>query len=152
MLVSTTLVSPTFIDSVKAKALVASEIKMTNKEGHHGDSEHSHGMRDIPHGQPVPRVDLIVHPDEKIGWNLEIRLENFRFAPERVNIDSSTVEGHAHLFVNGQKVTRLYSNWYYLPELPSGRNEIKVSLNTNQHEMLMHDGKEIAATAIINVP
>jgi hypothetical protein len=48
-------------------------------------------------------------------------------------------------------VTRLYGNWYYLSELPPGRNELKVTLNTNKHEALMHEGQAIEATAIIEV-
>lgn len=117
----------------------------------HSEGEHHHGMVTIPEGQPVPRVDLMVYPDPVNGWNLELKLENFALAPERVNEENQPNEGHAHLFVNGKKMGRIYSNWYHLSELPQGDNEIKVSLNTNQHEFLMYQGKTIEDVETVTV-
>ncbi|MGH8001360.1 MAG: hypothetical protein ACREPR_18545 [Brasilonema sp.] len=53
--------------------------------------------------------------------------------------------------MNGQKVTRLYSNWYYLENLPPGKNRITVSLNTNTHEGFIYNGKLIQDTKIIEI-
>jgi hypothetical protein len=121
----------------------------------HSDMEvemHEHGMIEIPADQPIPSITVMVHPDAMRGWNLEAQVENFRFAPEHVNHSSDLLqEGHAHLYINGEKITRLYSNWYYLGNLPPGTHEITVSLNTNTHQTLMHDGEAIAATFILEV-
>ncbi|MBF2049232.1 MAG: hypothetical protein EDM05_054595 [Leptolyngbya sp. IPPAS B-1204] len=115
--------------------------------------DHEHGSLEVPTDQPIPTVNLIVHPDSRRGWNLEVQVTNFRFAPERVNqASSSTNEGHAHLYVNGVKQTRLYGNWYYLESLPPGKHQITVSLNANGHEALMYNGQPIQATAAIEVP
>jgi hypothetical protein len=113
---------------------------------------HSHQKLEIPAGQPIPSVKLIVRPDAMKGWNLEVQVTNFRFAPGRVNTSSNPAEGHAHLFIDGKKITRLYGPWYYLPNLESGQHEIKVSLNTNAHETLVYKGQPIEATAIVRVP
>jgi len=113
---------------------------------HSGKDDHEHGMLEIPPGQPVPTVDLIVHPDARRGWNLEIQVTNFTFAPERVNQASNFQEGHGHLYVDGVKITRLYGNWYYLESLAPGTREITVSLNANGHEALMHNGQPIQVT------
>lgn len=110
-----------------------------------------HGKLEIPNGQPVPTVQLVVHPDAKRGWNLEVRVTHFRFAPERVNTTSSPTEGHAHLYIDGKKVTRLYGAWYYLEALPPGNHQLKVALNANGHEALFFQGKPIEATATIQV-
>lgn len=115
-------------------------------------SPHQHRNREIPKGQPIPSVNLVVHPDAIRGWNLELKLTNFKFAPERVNQKSIATEGHAHLYVNGKKVARLYGNWFHLATLEPGRNTIKVTLNTNTHEDLIHDGQPIQASAIVEVP
>ena len=120
-------------------------------EGGHG-GEHSHGSMEIPAGQPVPTVDLIIHPDAQRGWNLEIQVTNFRFAPESVNLTSLPSEGHAHLYVNGVKLTRLYGNWYYLESLPPGEHDITVGLNANGHEDLLHNGQPIQDTERLIVP
>jgi hypothetical protein len=114
--------------------------------------EHQHSNLEIPPGQPVPTVSLMVHPDPMKGWNLEVKVTNFRFAPDRMNAKSSATEGHAHLYVNGKKVTRLYGSWYYLDSLPPGQNKITVSLNANGHEQLTYRNKPIEASATIQVP
>ncbi|MGK7877521.1 MAG: hypothetical protein AB4426_30735 [Xenococcaceae cyanobacterium] len=118
----------------------------------HGEGDHEHGMIAIPEGDPVPTVDLIVHEDAVKGWNLEVQVSNFRFAPENVNKESNHSEGHAHLYINGKKITRLYGNWYYISKLEPGRNEIKVNLNANGHEALMYNGQMIEDTEIIQIP
>lgn len=38
---------------------------------------HVHGTMEIPAGQPILTVSLIVHPDTQQGWNLEIQTTNF---------------------------------------------------------------------------
>jgi hypothetical protein len=117
-----------------------------------GEGEHEHRAIAIPANQPVPTLHLIVHPDARQGWNLELQVANFSFAPEHVNQESSTTEGHAHLYIDGVKITRLYGTWYYLADLTPGTHEITVSLNTNGHEALMYDGQPIADTVIVDVP
>lgn len=114
---------------------------------------HVHKKVEIPAGQPVPAVSLVVRPDAMSGWNLEMRVRNFTFAPDRINTKSTSVnEGHAHLYVNGKKVARLYGPWYHLPNLPPGANRITVTLNTNDHGDLVHQGQVIQDTAIVQVP
>jgi hypothetical protein len=116
------------------------------------DENHAHRTLEIPADRAIPTVKLIVHPDAMRGWNLELQVTNFRFAPDRVNTKSSPTEGHAHLYIDGQKITRLYGNWYYLASLEPGRHELKVTLNANGHELLVHRGQPIEAIAIVEVP
>lgn len=125
-----------------------------NQHAHHGGSDYgnNHKQLEIPVGQPIPEVDLIVTKDSMKGWNLEIKTSNFKLAPENVNQGPSFSEGHAHLFINGKKVTRLYSNWYYLDNLEPGTNEITVTLNANNHDDLVHNGKMISDIEIIEIP
>jgi len=113
---------------------------------------HHHKMVEIPANQPVPTVNLVVHPDLDQGWNLEIQAKHFTFAPNKLDGKGITTEGHAHLYVNGKKLTRLYGPWYYLSELPPGQHTVTVTLNTNGHEELMHNGKPIQASQVISVP
>lgn len=71
---------------------------------------------------------------------------------ENINKAAKPGEGHAHLQVNGKKITRLYSSWYYLENLQPGKNAIAISLNANSHETLAHNGKMIQDTEIVEVP
>ncbi len=52
-------------------------------------------------------VSIEVVKDALAGWNVYVAVENFRFSPERVNQANTPNEGHAHLYLNGNKVTRL---------------------------------------------
>ena len=117
-----------------------------------GNTGHSHAALEIPAGQPIPKVTLKVHPDPDRGWNLELQVENFSFAPERIGLSSLPSEGHAHLYINGEKIGRLYGAWHHLPSLPPGRHTLKVNLNANDHRTLMNQGEEIAASVMVEVP
>ena len=123
------------------------------KGGHsHSEGHHSHDKTVmISDKQPVPTIDLVVHEDSMKGWNLEIKLNNFEFKPEMANKENQPNQGHAHLYINDKKVTRIYGNWYYLGSLPEGKNEIKVQLNTNNHELLMYRGNIIEDGEVIEV-
>lgn len=115
--------------------------------GHHG-----HGHLEISEGQPVPVVVVDIFPDPVSGWNVQVQTENWEFAPERVNQNSVTTEGHAHLYVNGEKVTRIYNEWSYIPSLPPGEHVLTVGLNANGHETLTHNGEPIEASVKVIVP
>ena len=70
-----------------------------------------HSVKLIPAGYKTPpsvRKRLGKDAHTKGAFNLFVDLENFRFTPEEVNKTSRINEGHAHLYLNGKKVTRLY--------------------------------------------
>ncbi|NEQ86348.1 MAG: hypothetical protein F6K26_41645 [Moorea sp. SIO2I5] len=118
----------------------------------HGEGMgHHHGTMEIPSGQPVPDVDLVVYQDPMTGWNLEIKVSNFQFSPQNASKGHQPGEGHGHLYINGKKINRIYSNWYHIGKLEPGRNEIKVTLNSNNHQDLVHNGEMISDTEIIEV-
>lgn len=126
-------------------------MNMPPEEMSHG-GDHHHMPMEVPEGQPVPSVQLSVLDDPVNGWNLVLDIENFQFAPEQVNQSSSASEGHAHLYINGEKIMRIYSSWHHLPSLEPGTNEVMVTLNANGHEALTHNGEAIADTVVVSVP
>ena len=115
-----------------------------------GEGErHSHGMIDVTDLENVPEVEISIDADRIGGWNLEVKTTNFAFTPENLNQDSEANEGHGHIYINGKKVGRIYSNWHYIPKLPEGEVEIEVTLNTNKHEDLMYEGKIVGDTVTL---
>jgi hypothetical protein len=125
-------------------------------EGHrpgmsHGGTAMQHGRMEVGDATAPPAVTLVVHKDLKAGWNLHVRAENFRFAPEHASTAHVPGEGHAHLFIDGKKVTRLYGEWYHIPMLAPGVHKITVTLNANSHEDLTVRGKVVSATQEIHV-
>ena len=59
-------------------------------------------------------------------------------------------EGHAHLYLDGQKIARVYGEWYHLPKL-EGDHELRVTLNTNDHQDYAVKGEVVGATKKIGV-
>ncbi|MEM9566716.1 MAG: hypothetical protein AAF974_00270 [Cyanobacteria bacterium P01_E01_bin.34] len=127
-----------------------SHSEMSHDEMSH-DGGHAHKQLEVSADLPVPAVELAVYEDAVNGWNLELQINNFEFAPATVNEPGPQNAGHAHLYINGEKVTRLYSDWFYLGELESGDNEIMVTLNTNVHEDLTINGEVISASTMVSV-
>ena len=58
-----------------------------------------------------------------------------------MNLANNGNEGHAHIYVNDVKY-RHYSPYFHLSNnlLKKGENEIKVTLNSNDHSHLMANG------------
>lgn len=106
-------------------------------------------------GRPADRlgraaaVRLQVQKDSKSGWNLHVITERFRFAPERAGQQARPQEGHAHLYLDGTKIARLYGPWYHLAPsaVPRGEHTLTVSLTANDHTAWAVNGKPIQATA-----
>lgn len=110
---------------------------------------HTHEKREML--MPYPTLNVEIIPDTKMGWNIYLKTTNFKFAPESVNAEHEAGEGHAHLYVNGERLTRLYAPWYYLKELPPGENVVTVSLSGNDHSDLYVLGEAVAVTKVIVV-
>lgn len=94
------------------------------------DSGHGH-----PEAHPTEEmaVSLMVMEDAVEGWNVYITPEYMTWAPEKASSAHEDGEGHAHLYVDGQKIARVYGKAYHIAELPPGTHEISVDLNGNDH-------------------
>ena len=105
----------------------------------------------LPAGPDAPTLDLRIEKDPVGGWNLKIETGNFRFAPEAVNGAPAANQGHAHVYVDGEKLARVYAPWFHLGALPRGRHVISVSLNANDHRPLAVDGTPLEASRTVTV-
>lgn len=131
----------------------------SNSSDHHALSHeeggehtmHHETLVEVPAGSPVPSVSLEVLPDPKSGWNAHIVTNNFRFAPERVSTEHVFGEGHAHIYVDGVKINRVYGNWYHLGVLSEGSHEVRVDLNANDHNPYAVNGVKIDDTVTVVV-
>ncbi|MHA7876310.1 hypothetical protein [Roseivivax sp.] len=105
---------------------------------------HDHGeMLELPAGPDAPALALALSEDPASGWNLQIQTQNFTFAPANASTAHVPGEGHAHLYVNGEKRARLYGPWVHLADLPDGPVELAVTLNANDHRLLAVEGKAL---------
>ena len=122
---------------------------------HHAKTDHGHDhakMIMLPEGDDAPTMKIVLHPDAAMGWNLEVITTNFVFTPENVNQAPIAGEGHAHVYVNGEKLARIYAPWMHIASLPAGEVTVTVSLNANDHSLLSVGDRPLSVDVTIQVP
>ncbi len=94
----------------------------------------------------APAIALRVFDLGDGSYNLQLETSNFTFTPQ--NIDKAPVlnEGHAHLYVDGVKLARIYGEWSHVPTLPPDAEALTVALYANNHQGFAVDGEPISAT------
>lgn len=142
----------------------------------HGGVGHAHGEADVVDGglhhdhtpvdvsalSPLPTAELEAFQDGPDGWNLHFDYEHFELTPENASGEQVPGEGHLHLHINGARYSRIlsavppaesrvYSSWFHLGELPSGENELKVELVSNDHGAYTLEGEPISSSATLAV-
>lgn len=127
--------------------------------------DHSHIPIEVPEAVPVPRLSLEVSRDWMTGLNLQLRTENYRFtAPPNglsmgelmspsLDHDAGVLEGHAHLYINGEKIQRIYGPDIHLPEtlFVEGINQITVSINNHGHMYWTQGTRQILASVFLDL-
>ena len=97
----------------------------------------------------APVVDLQLIPLAGGGYNLRVQTLNFIFTPQNIDTDPIPGEGHAHLYVDGVKIARLYGEWYHLGALPAEAEVLTVSLYANDHSPFTVDGLPVSASLLL---
>ncbi|WDE13807.1 hypothetical protein [Thalassomonas haliotis] len=122
--------------------------------GHEGMMDHSHEPVAIPVNLPVPKLEVVLYKDDKSGFNLHIQLADFQLeAPEFASEKPlSYVQGHAHLFINGQKIQRIYGQYLHLPGtlFKPGINQVMVTLNNHDHKIWSRGKKQVVASVFLD--
>ena len=117
------------------------------------EAEHSHGHSDVVdfEGDNPPAVDVTVTKDPKSGWNLSATIDNFTITPENASTDAVDGEGHLHLYIDGQKITRLYGTDWHIAELSEGEHTIEVEVSHNGHSTYGISGQPIRGSSTVQV-
>ncbi|MBM1221949.1 hypothetical protein JQU17_14350 [Ponticoccus sp. SC2-23] len=122
--------------------------RSTTEAAVHDHASHDHSqLSEWPANMPSPEIALTLWPDAGRDMNLRVDAPGFTFTPEEVNGAVTPATGHAHIYVNGEKIARLYGPYAHLTALPEGA-EIRVTLNANDHTEWAVDGVPLAATII----
>jgi hypothetical protein len=124
----------------------------SNNEHNPSSANHmQHDLVEIPDGYDIPALEISVTEDLSGTWLLTVDTTDFTFEPKKVgSVAPSYNEGHAHIYVNGEKINRLYGPFYNLDTLEKGENEIMVTLNSNNHGVLAYKGKPISSRVVVN--
>jgi hypothetical protein len=98
------------------------------------------------------------------GYNLQLKTQHYFLTPPPSGVDMTelmtvtinnelgVIEGHAHLYVNGEKIQRIYGKNVHLPQtlFKQGTNSISVTLNNHGHMYWTIDDKKIVSTLYID--
>ncbi|MEX0652072.1 MAG: hypothetical protein WD509_02065 [Candidatus Paceibacterota bacterium] len=149
-----TIIVLTFVVGLGVGYIIQNNLGGDHK-GHGMDAGDSHVMHtvlsEVPEGSTAPTVTLEVLKDPKSGWNAKISTTGFSFAPEKASTNHVFGEGHAHIYVDGVKINRVYGEWYHLGVLAEGSHEIRAELSGNDHSTYAQDGVKIDSTVVIEV-
>ncbi|MEM0961218.1 MAG: hypothetical protein AAGK21_01600 [Bacteroidota bacterium] len=93
---------------------------------------------------------LDVESDGGDGWVVRVEAESFQFTPASgIHVEG---EGHAHLYVDGKKVARMYGPVVHLPGLDPGQRTVTAVLATRDHRLYAHGGEAVLAEQRVTVP
>jgi len=122
-----------------------------------GGEEMSHGTVAITADFRVPELSAELFVDAMDGYNLQLELAHYKIIPPIKKLMNSApkpqLEGHAHLYINGVKIQRVYGHNLHLPAklFKNGINTITISLNDHNHATWTVRGVELQATLTMNV-
>ena len=128
--------------------------------------DHSHMPINIPVNIATPALSLHLAKDAMSGYNLTLQLQRYTLIPPpevissmkelmKVSINKETgfVEGHAHLYVNGIKVQRIYGEHIHISEtlFKNGINTVSVTLNNHGHMFWVANDKKVLSTLYVDI-
>jgi hypothetical protein len=118
---------------------------------HHIDMSHLHPQREVSL-EIAPELSVKVIADSKSGYNIQILTRNYKWSPEAVNTKVIENEGHAHIYINDEKIARVYGEWFHLDDhhLSQNQNLLRVTLNANDHSEWSINNQVIEVTQILN--
>lgn len=98
-------------------------------------SGHSPRMLDVSNSVAVPKITLmeIIEETSGMGHNLHVEIDNWVFTPENTGNTYKENQGHAHVYIDGEKHGRMYGNYYFLGTLEKGKHKISITLNGDDH-------------------
>lgn len=101
----------------------------------------------------APEVGVEVVPDAGGGWDVRLRVRNFRFSPDGVAERAVPGRGLAHLEVDGRRVAQLRTPGYHLAGrlVPHGTHQVTARLYADDGSVWAVDGEPVESTADITV-
>lgn len=120
---------------------------------HSVEGMHVHGVVEIPGTEDKPPAiqgRVIKRHDQT--YYIEVELENFSFNPHGIGQESTGYhEGHAHVYLNGEKIKTLSTNRLFLGKLVAGEHHLNITLHANNHAQILYQGEAVSYREVIMV-
>jgi len=119
------------------------------------DAHGANKFHEVQKGE-APTISLDVKKDPTGGFNVQVLTTNFRWTPEKASGKHIEGQGHAHVYLAGQKIIRLYNNWFHLNTFQfsttSGEQLLRVELVGNDHAPITVNAQQISLEQLVDVP
>ncbi|WP_353941618.1 hypothetical protein ABII15_08245 [Streptomyces sp. HUAS MG91] len=113
------------------------------------DSDGRH-FRQIP-AEGAPEIGLVVQPDPRPsgGWDVRLRVRNFRFSDRDAADRAVHGRGYAQLYLDGTRLSRLRADDFRLPgtRVSRGTHKVTARLYADDGTAWAVEGQPVEATA-----
>eukprot|EP01026_Neomeris_dumetosa_P059000 TRINITY_DN5507_c0_g1_i4.p1 TRINITY_DN5507_c0_g1~~TRINITY_DN5507_c0_g1_i4.p1 ORF type:complete len:504 (-),score=67.40 TRINITY_DN5507_c0_g1_i4:278-1789(-) len=108
-----------------------------------------HGGTQVWHSDTPPQVALTATRDFRSGYNFQVTVDGFDFAPESVSLEHEEGMGHVHYSIDGQIGGMIFCDVFHL-DLAPGEHTIGITLNANTHDTYVDaEGNPLSAETTV---
>jgi hypothetical protein len=106
--------------------------------------------------ESAPKATLDIQKDPTGGFNVQVVTSNFIWRPEMASMQHFPGEGHAHVYLDGRKIMRIYNEWFHLNTYQfstrAGEQLLSIEFVGNDHSPYTVQGLPVGAEQIVDVP
>jgi len=106
--------------------------------------------------ESAPKATLDIQKDPTGGFNVQVITSNFVWRPEMASMKHVPGEGHAHVYLDGRKIMRIYNEWFHLNTYQfstrAGEQLLSIEFVGNDHSPYTIQGVPVGAEQIVDVP
>lgn len=103
-----------------------------------------------------PQATLEIQKDPTGGFNVRVVTTNFLWRPEMASMQHVLGQGHAHVFLDGRKIMRIYNEWFHLNTYQfatkAGEQLLSIEFVGNDHAPYTIQGLPVGVQQIVDVP
>ncbi len=104
----------------------------------------------------APKATLDIQKDPTGGFNVQVVTSNFVWRPKMASMQHVSGEGHAHVYLDGRKIMRIYNEWFHLNTYQfstrAGEQLLSIEFVGNDHAPYTIQGLPVGAEQIVDVP
>ena len=104
----------------------------------------------------APTATMNIVKDPTGGFNVRVVTTNFTWRPEMASMEYVPGEGHAHVFLDGRKILRIYNEWFHLNTYQfatrAGKQLVSIEFVGNDHAPYTIQGVPVGDQQIVDVP
>jgi len=103
----------------------------------------------------APEATLEIEKDPTGGFNVQVKTTNFLWRPEMASMQHVPGEGHAHVYLDGRKIMRIYNEWFHLNTYQfstrSGEQLLSIEFVGNDHAPYTIEGLPVGVEQVVDV-